>query len=267
METIKYIILGILQGVTEPIPVSSSGHLVIFRRLIDENFFSDLNFEIIVNFGSLLAILFFFRKDIADISRDFFVYLKNKDSKHKHNFDYVWLLVVGTIPAALFGLTVKDIIELNLTNIKFIGGALIITASFLYIIRNIKGTKDDNMITLKDALVIGLFQVAALLPGISRSGATIVGGMLSDLKREAAFRFSFLLFIPISLAAMVVGINDFLNLDDFNSLIVPYTLGMIVSAIATYYALGWFRDIVKKGKLIYFVYYCLIVGILVLLFM
>ena len=267
METIRYIILGILQGITEPIPISSSGHLVIFRNLINDTFFSDLNFEIIVNFGSLLAVLYFFRKDLIKIIREFFIYVKTKNMNMKNNFNYVWLIIIGTIPAALSGLILKDIIELNLSNIKIIGVSLIITSMFLYSIRNMKGKKEENNITIKDALIIGLFQVAALLPGISRSGSTIVGGMYNNLKREAAFRFSFMLYIPISLATMVLGVKDLMKMDNINSLLVPYTLGMIVSALATYFALGWFRDIMKKGKLIYFVYYCLIVGTLVILFM
>lgn len=267
METIKYIILGLLQGITEPIPISSSGHLVIFRNLINDTFFNDLNFEIIVHFGSLLSILYFFRNDLKVIIKDFFTYLKTKNQKSKTNFKYGWIIIIGTFPAAILGLILKDTIEANLSNIKIIGVALIITAIFLYSIRNFKGHKDDHQITIKDALIIGLFQTVALFPGISRSGATLVGGMYNNLKRETAFKYSFMLYIPISIASMILGIKDLITADNLKSLILPYTLGMIVSIIATYYALTWFKDIIKKGKLIYFVYYCLIIGSLVIIFM
>ncbi len=267
MENIKYIILGIFQGITEPIPVSSSGHLVILRRLISAEFFYNLNFEIIVNFGSLIAVIYFFRNDLKTILNDFFSYLKTKEKKAKSNYNYTWLIIIGTIPAAIIGLIAKDLIEANLSNIKIIGFALLLTASFLFIIKDMKGTKEDHKITIKDALVIGLFQAVALIPGISRSGATIVGSMFRNLKRETAFKYSFLLFIPVSVASMVLGLKDILQDESIVNLLVPYFLGLVGSTIFTYYALGWFNNIIKKGKLIYFVYYCLIVGVLVILFL
>ncbi len=264
IDIIKYIILGIIQGFTEPIPVSSSGHLVIIKSLFNLDTL-DLNFEILVNFGSLLAIVLFFRKDIINLIKDFFSYLKTKELKYYDNFKYCLLIVVGTIPAGILGLIFKDTIESVLSGVKVVGLALLITALFLFLIRNIKGNKKSNEITFKDALIVGLFQSIALFPGISRSGATLVGAMFLNFKRDVAFKFSFMLYIPISLATLFLGIPDIVSLD--TNMIIYYIFGLIASFIVTYFSTKWFKDVVKNGKLIYFVGYCLIVGFLVLLFL
>ena len=154
-----------------------------------------------------------------------------------------------------------DVLE---KNIKFVGVTLLITAIFLYIIKDFKGIKEDKDITLKDALIIGFFQVIALLPGISRSGATIVGGMTRKLKRDTAFKYSFMLYIPMSLAAMALEITK-INLD--KSLILHYALAVLVAAIVTFLVTKWFRKIVNEGKLIFFSVYCFIVGLLVVIFL
>ena len=264
---ILYMILGLIQGFTEPIPVSSSGHLVIFKHLFNLNIFNDLNFEIIVNFGSLIAIVIIFWKDIKALVIDFFKYLKNKELKYYNNFKYCLLIIVGTIPAGIMGLLFKDTIEVYANKVKIIGFALLITALFLFLIRNIKGSKTDDKITFKDALIIGLFQVVALFPGISRSGATIVGAMFSDLKRDTAFKFSFMLYIPISLATFTLGAKDLVESNLNFETWIYYLAGLIVSAVVTFFSVKWFRNIMNKGKLIYFVYYCLLVGTLVLIFL
>ena len=147
VELIKYIVLGIVQGFTEPIPVSSSGHLAIFKKLINSNVFNDLNFEIVVNFGSLIAIILFFRKDIIKLIKEFFLYIKTKEKKYLNSFKYCLLIVIGTIPAGILGLIFKDAISSLSENIKIIGGALIVTSLFLFIIKDFKGKKDDNEIT------------------------------------------------------------------------------------------------------------------------
>lgn len=263
----KYLFLAVIQGFTEPIPVSSSGHLVIFKNLINSDVLNDLNFEIILNFGSLIAIVIFFFDDIMAIVKDFFAYIKTKDKKYYGNFKYAWLIVIGTIPAGLLGLIFKDVIESALGGVKIVGFALLVTALFLFLIRKIKGTKDDKDITYLDAITIGLFQAVALLPGISRSGSTLVGGMFRDLKRDAAFKFSFMLYIPISLATMVLGIKDLIETNISINLWMCYLVCMIVSGIITYFSTKLFNGIIKTGKLIYFVWYCIIVGSLVVIFM
>ena len=257
--------LGFIQGMTETIPVSSSGHLMIFKKLININ----VDFEtiaILTNFGSLVAIVVLFWKDIVKIIQDFFKYLTKKDEKSKEGYKYAWMIVLGCIPAGLAGLLVSyfDLFDKIENNIKVVGVSLIITAILLFIIRNFKGKKEDNKIGFKEALTVGCFQILGLLPGISRSGSTIVGGMTQGLKRDTAFKYSFMLYIPMSLAAMALEIKD-LNIE--TGLILYYAASVVVSFIFTLLVTKWFRRIVNNGKLIYFSAYCFIVGVLIILFL
>ena len=265
IDLFKYIFLGFIQGMTETIPVSSSGHLMIFKKLMS----LDIDFDtiaILTNFGSLIAIIILFRNDLKDLIVSFFKYITTKDKKYKDGFKYCWLIVIGCIPAGIVGLLLSkfDVLEKIDNNVKIVGISLIITALLLFMIRNFKGKKGDKNITFKDALIIGCFQIIGLFPGISRSGSTIVGGMTRKLKRDTAFKYSFMLYIPMSVAAMALEITD-LNIS--KDLIFFYIAAIITSLIVTFLVTKWFRRIVNEGKLIYFTFYCLIVGILVLLFL
>ena len=265
IDLLKYAFLGFIQGFTETLPVSSSGHLMIFKTLMDVKVDFD-TIAILTNFGSLIAIIFLFRNDILEIISGFFKYIVSKDKKSKNDFKYAWMIVLGCIPAGIAGLVVSklDLFDKIEENVKVVGLSLMITAILLYIIRNFKGHKKDSDITVKDAFVVGCFQILGLFPGISRSGSTIVGGMFSDLKRDTAFKYSFMLYIPMSLAAMALEITK-INLD--KSLIVHYIIAIMVAAIVTFLVTKWFRKIVNEGKLIYFSIYCFIVGLLVVIFL
>ena len=265
MELLKYIFLGFIQGMTETIPVSSSGHLMIFKSILDVNVDFD-TIAILTNFGSLLAIVVLFWSDIVSLVKNFFKYLKTKDENSKIEYKYCFMIVLGCIPAGFMGLLVSyfDVFEKIENNIKIVGVSLIITAILLFIIRNFKGKKDDGKIGVKEALTVGCFQILGLFPGISRSGSTIVGGMTQGLKRDTAFKYSFMLYIPMSLAAMALEIFD-LNID--SSLILYYICSIVVSFVVTLLVTKWFRKIVNNGKLIYFSIYCFIVGTLVILFL
>ena len=265
MELLKYIFLGFIQGMTETIPVSSSGHLMIFKTIMDVNVDFD-TIAILTNFGSLIAIIILFWKDIVKIIKNFFKYLKTKDKKSKDEYKYAWMIVLGCIPAGIAGLFVSyfDLFDKIENNIKIVGISLIVTSILLFIIRNFKGKKDDRKIGVKEALTVGCFQILGLFPGISRSGSTIVGGMTQGLKRDTAFKYSFMLYIPMSIAAMALEIFD-LNID--MNLIFYYICSILVSLIVTLLVTKWFRKIVNNGKLIYFSIYCFIVGLLVILFL
>lgn len=268
LNLLKFLFLGFIQGLTEPIPVSSSGHLLIFKNLIS----LDVDYEIlatITNFGSLLAITLIYWKQIVSLFKSFFGYLTTKKQEYKKEYKYAWMIVVATIPAGIAGIIVS---KMNLfdeleKNIKFVGATLLVTALFLFLIRNIKGKKEKYDITFKDAIIVGLFQVIALLPGISRSGATIVGGMTRDLKRTTAFDFSFILYIPVSIGTSLLGIKDLLSSHLSVQEWIFYLLAAFVAFIMTVIATKWFRKLVKEGKLIYFVIYCIIVGLSVLIFL
>ena len=270
IDLLKFLFLGFVQGITEPIPVSSSGHLLVFQSLIKGLDGIDYGLlATLTNFGSLCAILIIFRDKIISLFKGFFGYLKNHDKKYYDDYKYCWYVVVATIPAGLVGIIVEKlgIFDFLEENVRFVGLTLIITAAFLYFIKDFKGMKDSKQITLKDSIIIGLFQMVALLPGISRSGSTIVGGMLRSLKRDVAFDFSFILYIPISLATMVLGVKDLFEASLSGVQVFYYLVATVMAFIFTYIGTKWFRNIVKNGKLIYFVVYCLIVGSLIIIFL
>ena len=275
LKLIEYILLGMLQGITEPIPVSSSGHLLILQSIIEKLHQSiNIDFEIlatITNFGSLIAIIIIFWKDIVKLIKSFFSYILKKDKRTKTKSDYQYALkiIIATIPAGILGLIATKLDFLNTleNNVKFVGVMLLVTAVFLFLIRNFKGRKKESEISFKDSIIIGLYQMIAIIPGISRSGATIVGGMFQQLKRETAFNFSFILYIPISIATSILGVKDLLELTLTRSQVVLYLIATLVAGIFTYIFTKWFAKIVKEGKLIYFSIYCLLLGIVVILFL
>jgi len=266
MKIIKYIILGIIQGFTEPLPISSSGHVFVFKQLLNANeILNDLNFEIFVNFGSLIAIILIYWKDIINLIKGFFLYLKTKDKKYKDYFKYFFLIIIGCIPVGIAGIILKDKIESILSaSFTIVGISFLITSLFLFLVKDIKGRKEDKDIKISDALFIGFAQVIALIPGISRSGTTLIAALSRDIKRTPALKYSFMLYIPISLGTMILGIKDMVETPNINDLLIPYILAFIASGIVSYFSLRWFKNIMNKGKLIYFSIYCLILGLFVL---
>lgn len=261
---LKMIIIGIVQGFTEPIPVSSSGHVMIASELLglgEQGF----TFAILTNTASLLAILFIYRKDIERLAFNSLRYIKTKDPAYKSDFRFVCFIIVGTIPAGILGVLLNDLISESVS-MSTIAVMLFVTGFALWLIRNKRGVKNENTMTGKDALLIGLGQAVALTPGISRSGATIITAIATGLNQETALRFSFMLYIPVSLGGVVLEMTDFINEPNKAELAIPYTAAFISTLIMSYFALHWFMGIMKNGKLIYFTYYCFIVGTLLLLF-
>lgn len=268
---IKYIFLGLLQGITEILPISSSGHLMVFRKLFNTNMFNDLNFEIVIHFGSLIALFIIFQKDIIKLIKGFFKYLFTKDEKekkkYKPDFKYCMLIIVASIPAGIIGIIFKDALEKVLESIKIVGIAFLITALTLILVRNLKGQKEEKDITYLDALIIGLMQAIAIVPGLSRSGTTISACLFRGFKQNIAAKFVFIMFFPISFGSFILGINDIISSGNLAKVAIPYSLGLISSIIATYFAAKWFFQTIKNGKLWKFAVYCIIVGIFTLFFL
>lgn len=274
LALIEYILLGILQGITEPIPVSSSGHLLILQTIL-EKFSQSINIDFSIlatmtNFGSLIAIVVIYWNDITKLVKSFFAYLltKNRKKDVKEDFSYCLKIIIATIPAGVAGIIATKLNLLNTLeeNVKFVGFMLLLTAIFLFLIKDFKGSKDKDKITFMDAFAIGICQMIAITPGLSRSGATIVGGMYRKLKRTTAFDFSFILYIPISVATSILGIKDLLATSISSSTWILYLIATILAGIFTYIFTKWFSKIVKEGKLIYFSVYCVILGLIVILF-
>ena len=260
---LKYIILGIIQGFTEPLPISSSGHVFVLKKLLNtEVILNDLNFEIIVNFGSLIAILIIYFKDIKKLVVNSFNYLKFEDKKNKQDFKYSTLIILGCIPVCISGLLLKNKIEVLLNNTTIIGISFLITSIFLFLVKDINGIKKSDDLTWKDALFIGFIQIIALIPGISRSGSTLIAALHRGIRIEDALKYSFMLYIPISLGTIILGVKDIIH--GTNNILIPYILGFISSLIVSYFTLKWFIKSVRSGNLIYFSIYCLILGITII---
>lgn len=262
---LKYLLLGLFQGFTEPIPISSSGHLVFAQTFLGVEI-EGLSFELFVNTASLIAVLIIYREDLIRLSVNGVRYVAKKDKDAKSDFNFIIYLIIATIPAGVIGVLFNDDISKHLKKIHVTAITLVITGIALWMIRNLRGRKNDGDLTLKDAIIIGLAQAVALIPGISRSGATIVAAMGLGMKQETALKFSFLLFIPISFGGMILSITDLLQDPNLNTLLLPYIVAFIAALITSYFSLKWFMNIMAKGNLKYFSIYCFIVGIAVLIF-
>lgn len=277
MELIKniiiYGILGAIQGFSEPILISSSGHLVIFQNIFEKlNLIvpqlNDITFEIVVNTGSLAAVLCFYRHDIIRLCTTFFNYIQKSEKRNLYlpGFRYCILLIVATIPAAIGGYLLNDKIEAAFSSSKLVGCSLLITAIFLLFIHKFgyRGKRSSKNLNLLDALRMGIFQLLALFPGISRMGITLSGGMMGGLFPQTARDFSFLMFIPVSIGAVIVKAKDFIVI---NTLWFPYLIAFIISAVTTYFSINLLFKLLKKKRIIVLSRYCLILGIFVILFL
>src|SRR5690606_12276712 len=211
------------------------------------------------------AVLIIYREDIKRLVINGLKFFKEKTPETRRDFMFVVYLVVATIPAGIIGVLFQDTIDDYLSTIVTVGVTLVITGLALWLIRNMRGQRKDGNMTMKDAVIIGGAQAVALIPGISRSGANIVAAMARGINQETALRFSFLLFIPISLGGAVLSFPDILTDDNLATLALPYTMAFAGSLVASYCSLKWFMNIMAKGQLKYFAIYCFIVGPLVVL--
>ena len=265
MTILSAIILGLVQGLTEFLPVSSSAHLVfadhfLHLRLSEAD---TVSFAVLVHLGTLLAVLVYFRKDILAllvgagqlIARPRAAWRENPSSR------LFVLLLLGTVPAAVIGVTLEDFFSQAFQNVPGTALLLLGTAAMLFwISRRPHGGRTLENATAKDALLIGAFQALAILPGISRSGSTITGGLLRGLDRDAAPRFSFLLSVPIILAGGLFDLKD--TLESGFSVPVPVAAaGFIAAAVSGYLAVVLLLGVVRRGRLDRFAYYCVAAGV------
>ncbi len=268
MTVIKALILGLIQGVSEFLPISSSGHLSIAGRLMgfDPEADSLLSFNILLHVATLAAVFIVYRKDIWEMVKAFFGMCKDlftgKGLRLKE-FLYrrlIVMLIVATLPATGAAFLLGDIIENP--QLWQIGMFLIITAILLFLSEKLAGGNTDleNM-SSKRAFGVGCFQALGTLPGISRSGSTIVGGLFCGLDKKTAVRFSFLMSIPAILGALVLDIKDIFTAPSQTLSFLPVAVGMITAAVSGYFAIKFLLRLVEKSKLSYFSIYCTIAGI------
>jgi len=269
MTIFQSIILGIVQGLTEFLPISSSGHLVIVPKLLGWKIPPQdaFIFDVLVQVATLAAVLAYFWKVLTAIGTAFVDGLKQRDPWSDPQSRLGWYLILATIPAGLFGLLFKDQIEGVFNSLAATGLFLLLTALILFVAERV-GKCECNLdkMTWKKALLVGLAQVLALFPGVSRSGSTITGGMLANLQRQAAARFSFLMSIPIMVAAGLLASLDLFALPNFASLLPVFIPGFITAAVVGYLSIRWLLGFLTRYPLYVFSIYCTVIGLVTLLF-
>lgn len=262
METIQAIVLGVVQGLTEFLPISSTAHLRAVPALLG---WSDpgVDFTAVIQLGSVLALFAYFRNDIVTLATGSFQALRKGDLESKEA-RIAGAIIVGTIPVCVIGLALKNILEQNggpLRSLVVIGTASIVMGLLLLLAEKVaKHTRTLDSIGVKDGLIIGLGQSMALIPGCSRSGSTLTVAMLSNLKREDAARFSFLLGIPATTLSGLFELKHFIEHGSTESGITSLVVGTVVSAIVSYAAIAWLLKYLSNHSTWLFIIYRIIFG-------
>jgi len=256
LEIIKSFILGIVQGLTEFLPVSSSGHIEIFKEILNFSYDSEngLFFTLILHLATAMSTLIYFWVDVKKIIYSLFKLKKDE------NFNFSLMIIVSMIPAGLVGFFFENKInQLFNGNLLLVGSMLIITSILLFVSDKINNLKKE--LTVMNAFVIGIAQALAILPGISRSGSTIATSLFLGINRDLAAKFSFLMVIPIIVgSSLKMIIYDNLVFEEV--IVINYIVGFLSALISGYYACKWMILLVRKSKLFYFSIYCLIVGLI-----
>ncbi len=256
MDILEAIILGIIQGLTEFLPVSSSGHLELAKAILGDNSVPEesLTFTVILHFATALSTLVIFRKEVAEIFQGLFQFKWNDQTK------FCLKIVISMVPAVIVGLLFEEQLESFFGGkILLVGAMLLVTALLLLLADRAK--KTDKNVSFSNSLIIGVSQAIAMLPGISRSGATISTSVLLGIDRTKAARFSFLMVVPLIFGKIAKDLlGGDINLQ--SSEIVPMGAGFIAAFFSGLLACTWMISLVKKSKLSYFSIYCAVVGVI-----
>jgi undecaprenyl-diphosphatase len=255
MSYLDAVILGLIQGLTEFLPVSSSGHLVLAEHALHTKLPGVL-FELLVHFGTLMSVLIYFRRKIYSLIRCLLVSSMVGERK------MVWFLIAGTIPAVIVAVLFENIIGEAFGSPILTSGMLIFTGLVLLSTSLAKRSGED--VSLLKAIIMGLGQALAVFPGISRSGTTISAGLWSGVRPVIAAEFSFLLSVPAIAGAIIFKINDILSVE--TAFIGQYTIGLLTSFLSGLLAVYILLDIVRRGKFKYFGVYCLVIGVFGIIF-
>ncbi|MCL1918278.1 MAG: undecaprenyl-diphosphate phosphatase [Peptococcaceae bacterium] len=261
MNWLEALFTGLLQGLTEFLPVSSSGHLVIFHTLFGEGGDSNLAFTVFLHLATLVSVIVVFYKDVWTLIREFFTALrdiiKGRPDFKSPERRFLVMVLIGTIPAVVFGVIIKLLdFEAALENIFVVAVMLIVTSLFMFSVDRMgKGRYTEANAPYKSAWLVGLLQGIAILPGLSRSGSTIFGGLLGGLKKEFAVRFAFILSIPVILGAGLMELRkvESLDIDPF-----IWTVGFIAAAVSGIIAIRFIKTLIKNDKFYIFGVYCLL---------
>ena len=275
MNVLQAIILGIIQGLAEFLPISSSGHLAIIQNLFHIETDTALLFDVLLHIGTLTAIIVVFWKDIVKLIIEFFGIIADfirrfrdpdlivLSSAYRR---FVLLIIVSTIPTAVLGFIGRDFVAYASSTLLIPGIGLIITSILLFICDRIgDGRKGIKKITYLNAFEIGIAQGVATLPGISRSGATIAACLMLGIKKETAVKYSFIMSIPAVLGAAVLELKDAAGTSVEAGTVVAYIIGMVVSAVVGYFAIRVMINVVRRKRYLYFSIYCLVIGLVAII--
>ncbi|MFH1325987.1 MAG: undecaprenyl-diphosphatase UppP [Candidatus Falkowbacteria bacterium] len=263
MNYIIVIILSIVQGITEFVPISSSGHLVLLHNILPQININELAFDVVLHAGTLLAVLIFFLTDIKNILIAWFKNLVggklNQDAK------LGWLIILATIPAVLAGYFGENFIEQNLRSDVVVVIMLIIVGILFLVVERLAKLQDDlGALNWKKSLFIGCAQALALIPGTSRSGITIIAGMSTKLKREAALRFSFLMSAVIILGATIKKIPTMMVAISSGESLFSFVLGFLISFVVGYLVIKYFLIFIKEHSFVGFAYYRILLALIII---
>lgn len=273
MNFIQALVLGVVQGLTEFLPISSSGHLVLFPYLMGWNINHEANipYDIIVHFGTLIAVLAFFYGDVKLLTSAFIESVTERKIGDDPYRRLAWFIIIGTIPTGIVYLLVKDMLQASLENPVRVGieviitGLLLVASEFLSKRISKRNATKKRRMNWFDVVLIGIAQGVAILPGISRSGATIATGLFRGLTREEAARFSFLLSIPVILAVSLEQIGELAVSGMAGNQVAILFAGFVTSTITGYLAIKYFIDYLKKHSLYVFAFYCFALGTITLI--
>ncbi len=262
MSTINAVILGILQGLTEFLPVSSSGHLAIGKDILGFET-PNLLFDVMLHVATLLVVLIYFRKRVYLIIKAFFgIFIKRFQKDYFENKRFLWGIIIASIPTAIIGLMFEKYAMQYFETVTFVGYALIFTSILLVISDRFNGREK---ITAGKSIIIGIAQGIAVTPGISRSGTTIAVSCILGIDRDEAAEFSFLLSVPAILGAMILELKDVtINSAD---VLVPYGAGMAAAFVSGFIVIGLMMQFIRKAQLKVFAVYCLLLGLAVVIFL
>lgn len=261
MDILQAILLALVQGITEFLPVSSQAHLVIYSLVIGQDY-QGIDFDVILHFGSLFAVVAYFRQEIFTMARDWLASVTGQG--HSRDAKLAWLIILGTLPAGVLGFMFKDFAEVALRSPVIMASALIGFGLLLGLADwRYRGERNEYDLGVRDVLIIGFAQALALIPGTSRSGITITAGLFLGMNREATTRFSFLLSIPIIAAAGLLSSVDVLR-SGLEMNLTLFLVGFLVSMAATYISIHYFLAFIRRIGMQPFVAYRIILGLVLL---
>jgi len=263
MTLFQAFVLGIVQGLTEFVPISSTGHLVLVPALLGWSFESQqaFIFDVLVQWGTLVAVVLYFRRELRTLFRGLVDGMRQGQVFTEPRARLAWLILLSSVPAGIAGLFLKSLVEDAINSPLAVSVFLIINALILWVSDRI-GKFSRRLQDLKwdDSIWIGVAQILALFPGISRSGATISGGLLRDVERRDAARFSFLMSLPVMFGAGVIALFDLKDAVDATAQIAPLLLGFFAAVVVGYIAIRWLLGFLVRRSLTIFAVYCFIIG-------